>query len=73
MMLKKKRFKIPVVFEFAGEFNIVATSLSAAKNDAQQHCGLTIGKVHTTLPPDQIEWNFTCHPTKKIGKGSVCE
>ena len=72
-MSKTRRYKIPVVFEFAGAFNIEASSLSAARQYALQHCGLTIGTVHSTLPADQVDWSFSCHPTKKVGKGCRCE
>lgn len=68
-MANKKRYKVPVVFEFTGTFSIEAPSLAAAKQYALQHCGLTIGTVHSTLPADQVDWSFSCHPTKKIGKG----
>ena len=72
-MANKRRYKVPVVFEFAGEFSIEASSLSAAKQYALQHCGLTIGTVHSTLPANQVDWSFSCHPTKKVGKGFRCE
>ena len=71
-MSKTRRYKIPVIFEFTGAFSIEAPSLSAAKQFALQHCGLTLGTVHSTLPSDQVDWNFSCHPTKKVGKGCCC-
>ncbi len=72
-MSTMRRYKVPVVFEFAGEFSIEAASLATARQCVQHHCGLTIGTVHSTLPADQVDWNFSCHPTKKIGKGCRCE
>lgn len=71
-MTNMRRYKIPVVFEFAGEFSIEASSLFVAKQYALQHCGLTIGTVHSTLPADQVDWSFSCHPTKKVGNGCRC-
>ena len=71
--MNMKRYNIPVVFEFAGAFSIDAPSLATAKQYAQQHCGLTIGMVHSTLPADQVDWSFSCHPTKKVGKRCRCE
>ena len=68
-----KRYNIPVIFEFAGAFSIEAASLATARQYAQHHCGLTIGTVHSTLPADQVDWSFSCHPTKKVGKGCRCE
>ena len=68
-MSKTRRYKIPVIFEFTGAFSIEAPSLAAARQYVQHHCGLTIGTVHSTLPADQVDWSFSCHPTKKIGKG----
>lgn len=72
-MTNMRRYKVPVVFEFTGAFSIEAPSLAAAKQYALHHCGLTIGTVHSTLPADQVDWSFSCHPTKKIGKGGRCE
>ena len=72
-MMNMRRYKIPVVFEFTGEFSIEATSLAEARQYALQHCGLTIGTVHSTLPVDQVEWNFSCHPTRRVGKGCRCK
>ena len=71
-MMNMRRYKIPVVFEFAGEFCIEAASLETARHCVQHHCGLTLGTVHSTLPAYQVEWSFSCHPTKKIGKGCRC-
>ena len=71
--MSMKRYNIPVVFEFTGAFSIEAASLSAARQNVLQHCGLTIGTVHSTLSADQVDWSFSCHPTKKIGKGCRCE
>lgn len=68
-----KRYNIPVIFEFAGAFSIEAASLAAARQNVLQHCGLSIGTVHSTLPPDQVEWSLSCHPTRKVGKGCRCE
>ena len=68
-MTNMRRYKVPVVFEFTGTFSIEAPSLAAARRSAQHHCGLTIGTVHSTLPADQVDWSFSCHPTKKVGKG----
>ena len=72
-MMNMRRYKIPVVFEFTGEFSIEAASLATARQCVQHHCGLTIGTVHSTLPADQVDWSFSCHPTKKVGKGCRCE
>ncbi|NCC04618.1 MAG: hypothetical protein EOM37_11395 [Proteobacteria bacterium] len=72
-MMNMRRYKIPVIFEFAGAFSIEAPSLAVARQCAQHHCGLTIGTVHSTLPPDQVDWSFSCHPTKKVGKGYRCD
>ena len=71
--MNMKRYNIPVVFEFTGVFSIEAASLSAARQYVLQHCGLTIGTVHSTLPADQVDWSFSCHPTKKIREGCRCE
>lgn len=71
--MNMKRYNIPVVFEFTGAFKIEAPSLAAARQYAQHHCGLTIGTVHSTLPSDQVDWSFSCHPTQKVGKRFCCE
>lgn len=71
--MNMKRYKLRVAFEFTGEFRIEADSLAAARQYVLQHCGLTIGTVHSTLPADQVDRSFFCHPTKKVGKMCRCE
>ena len=71
--MNMKRYNIPVTFEFSGEFSIDAPSLAAARQYALHHCGLNIGTVHSTLPADQVDWSFSCHSTKKVGRGCRCE
>lgn len=72
-MMNMKRYNIPVIFEFSGAFSIEAPSLSAARQNVLQHCGLTISTVHSTLPADQVDWSFSCHSTRRVGKGCRCE
>jgi hypothetical protein len=70
-MTNMKRYKIPVIFEFAEAFSIEAPSLAAARQYALQHCGLTIGTVHSTLPADEVKGMFPAIKPKTSGKGTA--
>ncbi len=64
-----KTYKIPVKYVFSGTFEIKAESAPQAKEYAENHCGLVIGgDIHSSLPDDIVDWDFSAHPDKKIGK-----
>ncbi len=67
LTVQNKNFIIPVTFLFKGEFFIAAPSQKEAKRYVKEHCGLSIGEIHSTLPEGDVDWNFDCHPARKVG------
>ena len=63
----QKIYDVPVQFVFEGVFKIKANSLEQAKEYTEKHCGLVLGgDIHSTLPDDEVDWEFPCHPDKNI-------
>ena len=67
LTVQNKKFRIPVAFSFKGEFFVAAPSQTVAEKYVKKHCGLTIGKIHSTLPEGDVDWNFDSHPARKVG------
>ncbi|MGR3220917.1 MAG: hypothetical protein ACUZ8H_14030 [Candidatus Anammoxibacter sp.] len=64
-----KNYEIPVKYIFSGKFTIKAMSRSQAREYAGKHCGLVLGgDIHSTLPINDVDWDFAVHPEKGIGK-----
>jgi len=65
---KNKRFyKVKTKFIFDGHFSIYAESRQQAKEFVKKHCGLVIGgDIHSTLPSEDVDWDFIVHPNKII-------
>ncbi len=62
-----KPYTVKVKFIFEGEFIVSAASPLDAKQAVEKHCGLVIGgDIHSSLPKDEVNWNFPLHPNKKI-------
>ena len=68
--MKNRKFKVPVVYSFSGEFFISAPSQAMAEKYAENHCGLTLGPVHSTLQETDVDWSFSSHPAKKVGRAA---
>jgi len=67
-MATKRNFRIKTQFIFTGYFDIKAESKAQAIEYIGKHCGLVIGgDIHSTLPSEDIDWEFDVHPIKKIG------
>lgn len=63
----KKDYQIKTKFVFEGTFTVKAESKQEARELVEKHCGLVIGgDIHTTLPSDEIDWNFSVHPQKIV-------
>lgn len=68
MSKKKKFYDVPTRFVFDGTFHIKADSQEQAEEYAQKHCGLVLGgDIHSTLPDEDVNWEFSIHPDKIIG------
>jgi hypothetical protein len=62
-----KQYKIPVTFTFKGNFFIKANSKKEAIEFADKHCGMTVVRgIHSSLPDEDVDWNFPVHPKKEI-------
>jgi hypothetical protein len=63
------KFIVDSKFVFSGKFFIEAENREQAWEYVDEHCGLVIGgNIHSTLPPDQVDWDFDVHPDKAIGR-----
>lgn len=61
------KFDVTAEFTFKGVFIVEAENRDEAAEKIEKHCGLIIGgDIHSTLPDDEIDWNFDVHPDKKI-------
>jgi hypothetical protein len=50
-------------------FFIQASSAKEAREYADHHCGLVLGgHIESTLDDNDVDWDFPCHPDKKIGE-----
>lgn len=59
----RKEFVIKTKFIFEGEFTIKAENKAQAREYVEKYCGLVIGgDIHSTLPPDDVSWDFPVHP-----------
>ncbi|WP_044270238.1 hypothetical protein [Bacteroides timonensis] len=62
-----KIYKVTTRFIFEGTFKVVADSKEEARRSVLEDCGMTIGGgIHSTMPDDEIDWDFPCHPDQKI-------
>lgn len=67
-MSKKQVYDIPTKFIFSGTFRVKAESQEQAEEYVREHCGLTLGRdIHTTLPYDDVDWEFDVHSEKLVG------
>jgi hypothetical protein len=62
-----KEYFVKTKFVFEGTFTVKAHYKEQAREYVEKHCGLVLGgDIHTTLPDEIIEWNFSVHPQKII-------
>jgi hypothetical protein len=62
-----KTFQVKTKFVFEGIFEVKAQSKEQAREYIEKHCGLVIGgDIHSTLPDEDIDWEFSVHPEKEI-------
>ena len=69
-MKKKKKYRVKTQYIFKGIFEVLAESKEDARQKVLQDCGLVLGgRIHSTLPDEEINWAFDTHPkvkTKRI-------
>jgi hypothetical protein len=62
-----KEYTVKTAFVFEGFFFIKADNAEQARQAVEQHCGLVMGSsIHTTLPDDDVDWDFNTHPETVI-------
>lgn len=62
-----KVYKVKTRFVFEGVFEVKASSRAEAQEMVMNNCGMVLHSgIQTTLEDDVIDWNFSCHPDKKI-------
>ena len=65
----KKTYSVTARYIFEGTFKVEAESREKAKDKILKHCGMVMGSgIQTTLPDNEIDWNFCNHPYKQVGR-----
>ena len=62
------KYKVKTKFVFEGEFEVKATNSQKAREIVEKHCAMTTDGIHSSLPDDEVDWEFKIHSTKQIGK-----
>jgi hypothetical protein len=69
-----KNYIVKTRFVFEGDFIIKTSTKDEAREYVEKHCGLILGRnIHSTLPDDIIDWNFSVHPKKLTGRITLQE
>jgi hypothetical protein len=63
-----KKYKVPVQYVFTGVFEVSAESKTDAMHKVKEDCAMTFGKVHSSLPTEEINWDFVMTPEEYVGK-----
>jgi hypothetical protein len=65
----KREFVVRTRFVFKGAFFVKARNKDEAKELVEKHCGMTLRRsIHTSLPCEDVDWDFPVHPDKSIGR-----
>ena len=63
------KFRVRTKYIFSGFFDIEAENEAQAREYVEKHYGLVIGSdIHSSLPDDEVNWEFPVKKKKKIGK-----
>ena len=66
-MKKKRIYRVRTQYTFEGVFEVLADSKEDAQQKVLQDCGLVMGRgVHSTLPDEEINWDFDTHPEERV-------
>lgn len=58
----KKVYRVHVNYTFSGAFDVAADSEADAHQKIMEQCGLVLGHgIETTLPDEEIDWEFDIH------------
>lgn len=65
----KKTYSVMARYIFEGTFKVEAESREEAKDKILKHCGMVMDSgIQTTLPDNEIDWNFCNHPYKQVAR-----
>ena len=66
--MKQKQYAVETEFIFSGVFYVTAKNKQEAIEYVEKHCGMVtgLGDIHSTLPDEDVNWDFPVHPEKKI-------
>ena len=71
-MKKKKIYRVKTQYIFEGVFEVLADSKEDAQQKVLQDCGLVMGgRIHSTLPDEEINWAFSTHPEVKTTRVTI--
>lgn len=69
MDMKKRVYRVRTQYIFEGVFEVVAESREEARQKVIQDCGMVMGgNIHSTLPDEEINWEFDIHLNQRIDK-----
>ncbi len=69
MDMKKRVYRVRTQYIFEGVFEVVAESREEARQKVIQDCGMVMGgNIHSTLPDEEINWEFDIHPNQRIDR-----
>jgi hypothetical protein len=64
-----RQYAVETRFIFSGTFFITAENKREAKELVEEQCGLVLGGgIHSTLADEDVDWDFSVHPDKMIGR-----
>lgn len=71
-MKKKRIYRVRTQYIFEGVFEVLADSKEDAQQKVLQDCGLVMGgRIHSTLPDEEINWAFSTHPEVKTTRVTI--
>ena len=71
-MKKKRIYRVRTQYTFEGVFEVLAESKEDAQQKVLQDCGLVMGgRIHSTLPDEEINWAFSTHPEVKTTRVTI--
>jgi hypothetical protein len=67
--VKMNKYRVKTRFAFTGTFLVIAENRKQANEYVEKHCGLVLGGgIHSTLPGEDVDWDFPVHPDKVINQ-----
>jgi hypothetical protein len=68
-----RKFAVKTRFSFTGTFFVEAGNAIEAQELVEQSCGLVLGGgPQSSLPVDEVDWDFPVHPEKKVCQPVAC-